>query len=322
MFDLYVACRIFCINLFRMDPQSDVAERATSRPLRADVARKGPVFVDLSGRRGRLVRHVGVVAGAACLGYSAVLGLGYAGGTPFAPQTLIPGRPVSTEAFGRGPEHTPEERSGPSESPERRAAHAYGYEEAYGDGDGDAYGDDGHGPTHRQHPRERHASGRPEHGGAREAVALPPITTRPRPAPPQPDPPKVHRAAPRHSPAHHRPVSRGSAAGHRSGKHHKGGHTPSHPVAHPPGKRPAGASHTPSKQHSAGAESPAKGSGRPQAPGHTTRPGHAASPQKPQSQKPPQADTPKPPKGPAGGGTPADEPGADKGTPKPDDEAS
>ncbi|MFE2188170.1 hypothetical protein [Streptomyces sp. NPDC059455] len=287
-----------------MDPQSDVAERAPSRPLRADVARKGPVFVDLSGRRGRVVRHVGVVAGAACLGYSAVLGLAYAGGTPFAPQTLIPGHPVSTEAFDRGPKHTPEGRSGPSESHERRAAHAYGYE--------DGYGDDEYGPTDRQHRRERHASGRPDHRDARQPVALPPITTRPRPAPPQPGPPKAPRAAPRHSPAHHRPGGPDSAAGYRPGKHHKAGHTPSHPAAHPPGKRPTGASHTPSKQHHAGAESPAEGSGHPQAPGHTTRPGHAASPHKPQSQKPPQADTPKPPKGPAGGGTPADGPGAPK----------
>ncbi|MBI0301087.1 hypothetical protein JBE04_43285, partial [Streptomyces sp. PRKS01-29] len=175
-----------------MDPQSDVAERAPSRPLRADVARKGPVFVDLSGRRGRLVRHVGVVAGAACLGYSAVLGLGYAGGTPFAPQTLIPGHPVATEAFGRAPTHAPEGRSGPSEPRERHDAHAYD-------------GDDEDAPTHRQHRLERHAAGRPEHRDAREPVALPPITTRPRPAPPRPDPPNAHRAAPRHSPAHHRP---------------------------------------------------------------------------------------------------------------------
>ncbi len=313
MFDLYVACRIFCINLFRMDPQSDVAERAPSRPLRADVARKGPVFVDLSGRRGRLVRHVGVIAGAACLGYSAVLGLAYAGGTPFAPQTLIPGHPVSTEALGRGPAHTREGRSGPSDSHERRDAHAYGYEEEYGD--------DGDGPTHRQHRRERHGSGRPAHRDAREPVALPPITTRPRPAPPQPGPPEAPRAAARHSPAHHRPGGPQSTAGHRSGKHHKVGHTPSHPAGHQPGKRPAGASHTPSKQHPAGAEPPAEGSGHPQAPGHTTRPGHG-SPQKPQSQKPPQADSPKPPKGPAGDGAPADGPGTGKGGPKAEDDAS
>ncbi|MER8157487.1 hypothetical protein [Streptomyces sp. NPDC094472] len=280
-----------------MDPQSDVAERAPSRPLRADVARKGPVFVDLSGRRGRLVRHVGVVAGAACLGYSAVLGLGYAGGTPFAPQTLIPGHPVATEAFGRQPKHTPEGRSGPSESHERRDdTQEYAYA-----------------PTHRQHQRHRRDSERPAPRAAREPVALPPITTRPRPAPPQPAPPKAHRAAPRHSPAHPRPGTRESAEGHRAAGHRKHTHAPSHPAAHPPVKHPADASHTLPKKHPATAKPPAKGSGRPQAPGRTTKPGHTKSPQKPQTQKPPQANTPKPPKGPqgpAGGGAPAGGPGA------------
>ncbi|WP_275561073.1 hypothetical protein [Streptomyces sp. 5-6(2022)] len=295
-----------------MDPQSDVAERAPSRPLRADVARKGPVFVDLSGRRGRLVRHVGVVAGAACLGYSAVLGLGYAGGTPFAPQTLIPGHPVSTEAFGRDPKHTPEGRSGPSEPRERRDAHAYGYGDEYED----EYGDDEYGPTHRQHRRERNASGRPEHRDAREPVALPPITTRPRPAPPRADPPKAHRAVPQYSPAYHRPGGRESAAGHRPAKHRKAGHTPSHPAAHPPAKRPTGASHTPPKQHPAGTEPPAK------APGHTTRPGHTTSPQRPHSDKPPQTGTPKLPREPAGGGIPADRPGTANGGPEAEDETS
>ncbi|MFE2447930.1 hypothetical protein ACWDHW_00540 [Streptomyces melanosporofaciens] len=287
-----------------MDPQSDVAERAPSRPLRADVARKGPVFVDLSGRRGRFVRHVGVVAGAACLGYSAVLGLGYAGGTPFAPQTLIPGHPVATEAFGRQPKHTPEGRSGPSGSHERRDdAYEYGYEYA---------------PTHRQHQRHRHDSEHSEPQSARQPVALPPITTRPRPAPPQPAPPKTHRAAPRHSAAHPRPGARESAQGHRAPGHRKHAHAPSHPAAHPPAKHPVDASHTPPKKHSDTAKPPAKGSGHPQAPGRTTKPGHANSPQKPQSQKPqsqkpPQANPPKPPKGPqgpAGGGAPAGGPDA------------
>ncbi|MGW7604666.1 hypothetical protein [Streptomyces antimycoticus] len=292
-----------------MDPQSDVAERAPSRPLRADVARKGPVFVDLSGRRGRLVRHVGVLAGAACLGYSAVLGLGYAGGTPFAPQTLIPGHPVSTEAFGRQPKHTPKGRSGPSESHERHDdAREYAYV-----------------PTHRQHQRHRHDSERPRPQAAREPVALPPITTRPRPAPPQPAPPRAHRAAPRHFPAHPRPGARESAEAHRPAKHGKRTHAPSHPAAHPPAKHPVNASHTPSKKHPvnashtppkkhpATAKPPAKGSGHPQTPGRTTKPGHTKSPQKPQTQKPPQANTPKPPKGPqgpAGGGDPAGGPDA------------
>lgn len=290
------------------------------------------MFVDLSGRRGRLVRHVGVVAGAACLGYSAVLGLGYAGGTPFAPQTLIPGHAVATEAFGRQPKHTPEGRSGPSESQERRDTDKY---DGYGSGSG--YDD---APTHRQHRRQRHSSGRPEPLAAQQPIALPPITTRPRPAPPQPDRPKAqaHRAAQRHSSAHPRPSHRESAAGHRPAErrstgHRKPGHTPSHPAAHTPAKRPVDASHTPSKKHPATAEPPAKGSGHPQAPGRTTKPGHAKSPQKPQkpqSHKPPQTDVPTPPKGPkgtkgpkgpAGGRTPAGGAGAPKAS-EPEGEAS
>ncbi|NUS84333.1 MAG: hypothetical protein HOY75_16735 [Streptomyces sp.] len=58
-----------------MDPQSDA----------------GPVFVDLSGRRARLLRHAGVVAGAAVIGYTALLGTGISGGTAVAPDTLAPG---------------------------------------------------------------------------------------------------------------------------------------------------------------------------------------------------------------------------------------
>ncbi|MDW6060226.1 hypothetical protein SAZ11_22280 [Streptomyces sp. FXJ1.4098] len=58
-----------------MDPQSDA----------------GPVFVDLSGRRARLLRHAGVVAGAAVIGYTALLGTGFSGGTAVAPDTLAPG---------------------------------------------------------------------------------------------------------------------------------------------------------------------------------------------------------------------------------------
>ncbi|WP_432586859.1 hypothetical protein ABVG11_14035 [Streptomyces sp. HD1123-B1] len=75
-----------------------------TRPLRPEVAGKGPVFVDPSGRRGRLVRHAGVIAGAVCLGYSVVLAVSFAGGTAFAPEMLIPGQPISTEAFGRKPQ--------------------------------------------------------------------------------------------------------------------------------------------------------------------------------------------------------------------------
>ncbi|MEU2685721.1 hypothetical protein ABZ654_17895 [Streptomyces hygroscopicus] len=267
-----------------MDPQSDVAERAPSRPLRADVARKGPVFVDLSGRRGRLVRHVGVLAGAACLGYSAVLGVGYAGGTSFAPRTLVPGRPVATEAFGREPDRAPETRSGPSGSRARTDAHAYA-------------------PTRHQHRRHHSGSGRPEHSAAREPGAPPSVTTRPRPAPARPAAPEPHRATPRHSPARPHPTRRESAAGHGSTTYRTPVSAHSRTAAHQPAKPPVGSSHSRSEKpsSSAAAKPSAKGSGhpqrtgRPQGTGRTTGPGHAKSPQRAQSQRP-QSRTPRTPR--------------------------
>ncbi|MEU7625869.1 hypothetical protein [Streptomyces hygroscopicus] len=287
-----------------MDPQSDVAERAPSRPLRADVARKGPVFVDLSGRRGRLVRHVGVLAGAACLGYSAVLGVGYAGGTSFAPRTLVPGRPVATEAFGREPDRAPEGRSGPSGSRARTDAHTYA-------------------PTQHQHRRHHSGSGRPEHSAAREPDAPPSVTTRPRPAParpadrrqppgpgrePRPAParpaaPEPHRATPRHSPARPHPTRRESAAGHGSTTYRTPVSAHSRTASHQPAKPPVGSSHSRSEKpsSSAAAKSSAKKSGhpqrtgRPQGTGRTTGPGRAKSPQRAQSQRP-QSRTPRAPR--------------------------
>ncbi|ADI07289.1 hypothetical protein SBI_04168 [Streptomyces bingchenggensis BCW-1] len=68
-----------------------MAERTPARPLAADDATAGPVFVDLSGRRARLLRHAGMVAGAAVIGYTALLGTGFSGGTAVAPDTLAPG---------------------------------------------------------------------------------------------------------------------------------------------------------------------------------------------------------------------------------------
>ncbi|WP_346178716.1 hypothetical protein [Streptomyces cuspidosporus] len=58
----------------------------------SDTASDGPVFVDSSGRRARLLRRAGVLAGIAFLGYTMVLALAFMGGTPFAPETLIPGK--------------------------------------------------------------------------------------------------------------------------------------------------------------------------------------------------------------------------------------
>ncbi|MET7933725.1 hypothetical protein [Streptomyces sp. NPDC005322] len=256
-----------------MDPQSDVAERAPSRPLRPEVVRKGPVFVDLSGRRGRLVRHAGVVAGAVCLGYSAVLGVGFVGGTALAPETLIPGRPLATEAFGREPKSAPDGHSGA-----RRPTAE-------------------HSPNHRQsrlRPEHRHSPAQPRPLAARQPATWHAVTTQPRPAPPQPATSTRHTVAPRPVPAHPRPT------GHAPGGKPRHAERPSPRHPSPAHTRP-GAGHSakppvdkpgPSKKPSAGAKPPSKSSAK--SPGHSHHPNGPKNPRTPQ--KP--ADT----KNPAGAG--------------------
>lgn len=52
---------------------------------------EGPVFVDNSGRRARLLRRLGLLVGAVCVGYAAVLGLAFMGiGTSVNPSSLLP----------------------------------------------------------------------------------------------------------------------------------------------------------------------------------------------------------------------------------------
>ncbi|MCF0081674.1 hypothetical protein LZ269_30535 [Streptomyces lomondensis] len=52
---------------------------------------EGPVFVDTSGRRARLLRRIGLLLGAGCLGYAAVLGAAFMGwGTSLTPSQLLP----------------------------------------------------------------------------------------------------------------------------------------------------------------------------------------------------------------------------------------
>ncbi|MEU6274456.1 hypothetical protein ABZ871_18905 [Streptomyces populi] len=73
----------------------------------------GPVFVDNSGRRARLLSRVGMLVGAGCLGYAVVLGMAFTGwGTSLTPSSLLPfdsGRAGSApgEGQGRPPVGTP-----------------------------------------------------------------------------------------------------------------------------------------------------------------------------------------------------------------------
>ncbi|MGW2836285.1 hypothetical protein ACWCWD_00610 [Streptomyces sp. NPDC001493] len=67
---------------------------------------EGPVFVDASGRRARLLRRAGAVLGLAVVGYAVVLGLAFMGGLSLSPTQLLPfgtGRPAQAAPDGAAP---------------------------------------------------------------------------------------------------------------------------------------------------------------------------------------------------------------------------
>ncbi|GAA5003602.1 hypothetical protein [Streptomyces siamensis] len=77
-----------------MQSESAVESRATARGRRrkrGHGAAEGPVFVDNSGRRARLLRRFGTLVGVVCLGYACVLGMAFMGwGTSLTPSSLFP----------------------------------------------------------------------------------------------------------------------------------------------------------------------------------------------------------------------------------------
>ncbi|MFJ8009415.1 hypothetical protein [Streptomyces fagopyri] len=77
-----------------MRSESAIENRAQGRGRRRERGNgpdEGPVFVDNSGRRARLLRRIGVLAGAVCLGYALVLGMTFMGwGTSLTPSSLFP----------------------------------------------------------------------------------------------------------------------------------------------------------------------------------------------------------------------------------------
>ncbi|MFC9127019.1 hypothetical protein ACFT4A_09250 [Streptomyces sp. NPDC057099] len=81
------------------------------RRKRGNESAEGPVFVDNSGRRARLLRRIGLLLGVVCLGYAAVLGAAFMGwGTSLTPSQLLPfagggpggGRPQDGGPQGEG----------------------------------------------------------------------------------------------------------------------------------------------------------------------------------------------------------------------------
>src|SRR5689334_11712377 len=77
-----------------MQSESAIENRAQvrgRRRKRGSGAVDGPVFVDNSGRRARLLRRIGTLTGVVCLGYAVVLGMAFMGwGTSLTPSSLLP----------------------------------------------------------------------------------------------------------------------------------------------------------------------------------------------------------------------------------------
>ncbi|MFI6038751.1 hypothetical protein ACIBBD_32395 [Streptomyces sp. NPDC051315] len=77
-----------------MHSEPAIESRATARGRRRkrehDSA-EGPVFVDNSGRRSKLLRRIGLFLGVGCLAYAAVIGAAFMGwGTSLTPSSLLP----------------------------------------------------------------------------------------------------------------------------------------------------------------------------------------------------------------------------------------
>ncbi|GHH20097.1 hypothetical protein [Streptomyces lanatus] len=86
-----------------IDNRSDARGR---RRRRGRAAADGPVFVDNSGRRSKLLRRLGLLLGVACLGYAVVLGMAFMGfGTSLTPSQLLP---FANGQGGPGPGNQPQ----------------------------------------------------------------------------------------------------------------------------------------------------------------------------------------------------------------------
>ncbi|MGW5636808.1 hypothetical protein [Streptomyces sp. NPDC003832] len=87
-----------------MHSEPAVESRATvrgRRRKRGNGSVEGPVFVDNSGRRSKVLRRIGVLVGVGCVGYAVVLGMAFMGiGTSIDPAELLP---FGNSAQGGGP---------------------------------------------------------------------------------------------------------------------------------------------------------------------------------------------------------------------------
>ncbi|MGW3950103.1 hypothetical protein ACWEKM_03820 [Streptomyces sp. NPDC004752] len=77
-----------------MHSETAIESRAAGRGRRrkgGNGPAEGPVFVDTSGRRSKVLRRIGVLVGVVCLAYAGVLGAAFMGwGTSLNPSSLLP----------------------------------------------------------------------------------------------------------------------------------------------------------------------------------------------------------------------------------------
>ncbi|MEU8992326.1 hypothetical protein AB0C98_39110 [Streptomyces sp. NPDC048558] len=91
-----------------IENRADVRRRNDARGRRrkrGNGSAEGPVFVDNSGRRSKLLRRLGLLVGVGCLGYAVVLGMAFMDvGTSLTPSQLLPsgGGPAGAPNSGPG----------------------------------------------------------------------------------------------------------------------------------------------------------------------------------------------------------------------------
>ncbi|WP_202919595.1 hypothetical protein [Streptomyces adustus] len=82
--------------------ESRGADRGRRRK-RGNASAEGPVFVDTSGRRSKLLRRIGILLGVVCLAYAGVLGAAFMGwGTSLTPSSLLPFGDTAQNVQGPG----------------------------------------------------------------------------------------------------------------------------------------------------------------------------------------------------------------------------
>ncbi|MFE7974681.1 hypothetical protein [Streptomyces shenzhenensis] len=102
-----------------MHSETAIESRAAGRGRRrkrGNGPAEGPVFVDTSGRRSKVLRRIGVLVGVVCLAYAGVLGAAFMGwGTSLNPSSLLPfaGGGSGQAPDGFGPRDGVDRQAGP-----------------------------------------------------------------------------------------------------------------------------------------------------------------------------------------------------------------